>query len=80
MIEFDVLSPGDLTIDVSFDTQATHGPLVFAVGSASSMVSWMERAVILFVISFLLLYLAAIILWRLKIRKRVVLESGQTGR
>jgi len=70
LLEFEVLKPGDLTMDVSFDTELSRGPLVFAVGPASSMVQWMECGVILFVVSFVLLYSALIFLWRWKIRGR----------
>ncbi len=71
LVEFDVLNPGDLLIDVSFDTQMSHGPLVFAVGSASSMVSMIKRGVTLFWVSFLLLYSAAIVLWKRRVRRNL---------
>ena len=79
LFEFDVIKPGDVTLDVSFDTQATHGPLVFAVGSATSMVSWMERGIILFVVSFSLFFATGVILWRYKIRERLRPPGDQAG-
>jgi len=80
LFEFNVIKPGDFTIDVSFDAPERHGPLVFAVGSAVSMVSWMEHGLILFVGSFVMFYLAAIVLWRRKIREYAHRRNSQARR
>jgi len=64
LLEFDVITPGDFTIEVTFQNSVLDHPLIFAVGSASSISSWLDRVLLLFASCFVLLYLGAAILWR----------------